>query len=103
MTREDGEDGWRWAEGGLIIKAKAERGRSDEKIKGVMNSQVYNCNEQCQSWADGYDDVWENMIMDGGLLESINVSDDGRVSGKKEPKLHQQDGNDDTEKTPPIR
>lgn len=39
--------------------------------------------------------------MDGGLLESINVSDDGRVSGKKEPKLHQQDGNDDTEKTPP--
>lgn len=43
-----------------------------------MNSQVYNCNEQCQSWADGYDDVWENMIMDGGLLESINVSDDGR-------------------------
>lgn len=38
----------------------------------------------------------------GGLLESINVSDDGRVSGKKEPKLHQQDGNDDTEKTPPF-
>lgn len=67
MTREDGEDGWRWAEGGLIIKAKAERGEVMKKIKGVMNSQVYNCNEQCQSWADGYDDVWENMIMDGGV------------------------------------